>query len=149
MGGVFFHGKIPMISFFMKTVFLVIFLLSAFGKIYHYNDTLVYFAGITKISLPVLSPLLWILILLEVVIPVLIWINGSHSNFIFGSALFLLITFLIMNILFLVYNVESCGCFGTGIVSSPISGIIKTILLIVILSYLRIVRPNKDYSLSS
>ena len=149
MVGVLFHGKIPMISYFMKTVFLAIFLLSAFGKIYHYNDTLVYFAGITKISVPVVSRLLWILILLEVVIPVLIWVNGSHSFFIFGSTLFLLITFLIMNILFFVYDVENCGCFGTGIESSPISGIIKTILLIMILSYLRIIRPNKEYNLSS
>ena len=138
-----------MISFIMKTVFLAVFLLSAIGKIYHYNDTLVYFALITKISLPVLARLLWILILLEVVIPILIWVNGSHSSFIFKSTFFLLITFLITNILFLVYDVENCGCFGTGIESSPISGIIKTILLILILSYLRIIRPNKGYNMSS
>jgi len=137
-----------MITFLMKTVFVAIFFISAFSKIYDFNLTLIYFVGITQLPVPVLSKLLWMLILLELIVPLLVWFNGAHSGLIFGSIFALLFIFLITNVLFLVHNVDNCGCFGTGIQSTPISGIIKIILLIIILSYLRSGRRNK-YSMSS
>jgi hypothetical protein len=137
-----------MITFLMKTVFIAIFFISAFSKIYDFNLTLIYFADITKLSIPVLSKLLWMLIFLELVIPILVLMNGGHSGLIFSSIMSLLIIFLITNVLFLFHNVDNCGCFGTGIQSTPTSGIIKIILLMIILCYLRNARRSK-YSISS
>ncbi len=137
-----------MIIFLMKTVFVAIFFISAFSKMYDFDLTLIYFADITKLPIPVLSKLLWMLIFLELIIPLLVWFNGAHSGLIFGSILTLLFIFLMTNVLFLLENVDNCGCFGTRIQSTPTSGIIKIILLILILSYLRNGRGNK-YSMSS
>jgi hypothetical protein len=126
-----------MISYMLKLLFVLIFLVSAVSKMLSFNDTLVYFAGSLKISLPILSILLSILIIFELVIPVIVWIKGYHSKMVFGSILFLLFTFLIANSLFFVQGLENCGCYGTSIKSSPIVGIIKTVILMIILTYLR------------
>lgn len=138
-----------MISLIMKLVFLAIFLVSAIGKIISFNDTLIHMAEITRISLPVLYRFLWLIILLELIIPILVLMNGAQSRIIFGAILFLLVSFLIVNVLFSINGVENCGCFGTGIQSSPPTGILKTILLIVILGFLRKIGKEKNYGLSA
>ena len=148
VGITFFPGEIFMISLIMKLVFLAIFLVSAIGKIISFDDTLIHMAGITKISLPVLYRFLWLIIILELIIPVLVLMNGAQSRIIFGAILFLLISFLIVNVLFSINGVENCGCFGTGIQSNPKSGILKTIILIVMLVFLQKTGREKNYGLS-
>lgn len=126
-----------MISFVLKFIVVTIFLLSGVSKILSFNGTLIYLVGIFRVSPQILTILLWILIVIELVVPVIILMDGYQSIFVFRSIQFLLITFLITNILFLVYGLENCGCFGTRIQSYPINGIVKTVILLIILSYLR------------
>jgi hypothetical protein len=115
----------------------MIFLVSAVSKMLSFNETLIHFAGILKVSHPILSIFLSILIIIELVVSVIVWIEGYNSKIVSGSIQFLLFTFLITNILFFVHGLENCGCFGTSIKSYPITGIIKTIVLLIILGYLR------------
>lgn len=137
MGGAFFSGEIPVMFIILKFVFVMMFLVSAVSKILSFNQTLVYLAGIIMISLPILTILLWILITIELVVSAVVWIEGYQSKMIFGSIQFLLFAFLITNILFFLYGIENCGCFGADTQSYPIVGVLKTMLLMIILSYLR------------
>jgi hypothetical protein len=137
MGSTLFIGENSVIYNMLKYLFITMFLVSGVTKILSFNDTLIYFAGITKISLPNLTLLLWILIIVELFIPVLVWMNGLQVKMIFLSILTLLVTFLITNLLFIIQGVENCGCFGAGIQSYPVVGIIKTGILILIVYFLR------------
>ena len=125
-----------MINLF-RYLIITIFLGSAIGKLVRFDDTLIYFVGLTKISFPLLTALLWILISLELLISILVLMNGLHSKTIYISTQFLLITFLLINILFFFTGVENCACFGAGIQSHPVLGILKTILLMMMVYYLR------------
>jgi len=126
-----------MIITFSKYVFIAIFLGSAIGKMVGFDDTLIYFAGLTKISFPIITFSLWILIIIELIISVLVLMYGLQLKTIYISIQFLLVTFLFTNILFLILGVENCGCFGADIQSHPGFGILKTIFLIIIVYYLR------------
>jgi len=66
-----------------------------------------------------------------------VWMDGLRSKTIYISIQFLLVTFLIINILFFLVGVENCGCFGVGVQSHPTVGILKTIFLLMIVNYLR------------
>jgi len=137
MGGTFFPGEDPVIYFMLKYLFIAIFLVSGLSKYLSFEDTLIYFASLTMISFPLLSFLLWILILSELLIPALVWINGFQSRTVFRLILILLVSFLITNIVFLFLGLENCGCFGVGIQSHPVLGIAKTVILIMIWVFLR------------
>lgn len=137
MGCTFFPGEDPVIYFLLKYLFITIFLVSGLSKYLSFEDTLIYFATLTMISLPLLSFLLWILILSELLIPALVWMNGFQSKTVFRLILILLISFLITNIVFLFLGLENCGCFGVRIQSHPVLGIAKTVILIIIWSFLR------------
>jgi hypothetical protein len=102
-----------------------------------FDDTLLYFAGLTKISFPVLTILLWTLIILELLTSFLVWKNGIQVRIIFILVQLFLITFLLTNISFLVLGVDNCACFGAGIQSYPFVSILKTIVLMMIVSFLR------------
>jgi len=137
MGCTFFPGEDPVIYFLLKYLFIAIFLVSGLSKYLSFEDTLIYFASLTMISFPLLSFLLWILILSELLISALVWINGFQSKTVFRLILILLVSFLITNIVFLFLGVENCGCFGVGIQSHPVLGIAKTVILIMIWGFLR------------
>ncbi len=137
MGCTFFPGEDLVIYIILKYLFIAIFLVSGLSKYLSFEDTLIYFASLIKISFPLLSLLLWILILSELLIPVLVWINGFQSKTIFRLILILLVSFLITNIVFLFLGLENCGCFGVEIQSHPVLGIAKTVILIMIWGSLR------------
>jgi hypothetical protein len=126
-----------MMTYFLKYLLIMIFLGSAISKIVGFYNTLIYFAGISNISFPFLTSFILIIIILELLIPVLIWINNLKSKIIYISIQFLLVIFLITNILLFFMGVENCGCFGAGIQSHPSLGIPKTFFLIMIVYYLR------------
>lgn len=126
-----------MIYFLLKYLFIAIFLVSGISKYLSFEDTLIYFASLTMISFPLLSFLLWILIISELLIPALVWMNGFQSKTVFWLILILLVSFLITNIVFLFLGLENCGCFGIGIQSHPVLGIAKTVILIMIWGFLR------------
>ena len=126
-----------MIFYLLKYIFISIFLVSGIGKFLSFNETLVYFAGITKISIPQLTVLLWILIMSELFISALVWLNGFRSKIFFYLIFILLVSFFIINGVFLLLGVNNCGCFGAGFQSHPVIGIIKTVVLLVILFVLR------------
>ena len=137
MGRTFFPGEDPVIYFLIKYLFMAIFLVSGISKYLSFEDTLIYFASLTMISFPLLSFLLWILILSELLIPALVWMNGFQSRTVFLLILILLVSFLITNIVFLFLGLENCGCFGVEIQSHPVLGIAKTVILIMIWGSLR------------
>jgi len=123
--------------YFNKFLFAVIFLGSAIGKIVEFDHSLIHFAGMTRISFPLLTSFLRILILIELIIPLLVWMNGFRSKIIYISIQSLLVIFLILNILFFFIGVENCGCFGVSVQSHPKVGILKIIFLLMIVNYLR------------
>jgi len=137
MGTSFFSGEFPVIAAFYKYLFIMIFLGSAIGKIVTFNGTLAYFAPLTSLSIPELASLLWILIILEFLIPVMVLMNGLKSKTIFLLIQLLLVTFFITNILFFFLGAETCACFGESIQTHPTLGILKTLFLIMIVNYIR------------
>ena len=137
MGDTFYLRGNPVMVTFFRYLIIMIFFGSAIGKIMGFDDTLLYFAGLTKISFPVLTILLWTLIILELLTSFLVWKNGIQVRIIFISVQLFLITFLLTNIAFLVLGVDNCACFGAGIQSHPFVGILKTIVLMMIVYFLR------------
>jgi hypothetical protein len=137
MGYTFFSGEIPVIYSVLKYLFVMVFLVSAVGKGFNFNNTVNYYMGITNLSSTFLIILLGLLILIEMAISVFVWIEDVESKPLFISIMILLGLFLTTNIFFLFRGTDNCGCFGAGIQSHPTIGIIKTTSLILIWIYLR------------
>jgi hypothetical protein len=126
-----------MIAALSKYIFITIFIGSAISKIVGFDDTLIYFVGLTNLPFQLLASLLWILIILEILIPVLVLMNGLRFKTLYLSIQLLLITFLIINILFFFVGAETCACFGANIKSYPSLGILKALFLIMIVYYMQ------------
>ena len=84
-----------------KTSLIAIFLSSAISKIADFDETLLHFAGMSRISFPLIMSFLLILIFLELIILVLVLMNSLLLKAIYMSIQFLSVTFLMTNILFL------------------------------------------------
>lgn len=126
-----------MIFYMMKLLFVMIFLVSAISKILDFNNTLIYFSGVLKISLPVMYAGLWFLIMIELLVPVVVWMEKFKKPINFVSLQLLLLTFLIINIHFMVKGLDNCSCFGASIKSYPVFSMLKIIILMIILKFLK------------
>lgn len=144
MGPAFFTGENSVIYKTIKYLFGGIFLVSGITKIFSYQETVLYFAGLLNVSTTILGLLLTILILLEVTISVLAWWDMINVKIIFILVEAVLIMFLVMNLLFLFQGIENCGCFGAVIQNSPLASLLKTVILILAGIYLHKNRSSQN-----
>ena len=126
----------------LKNIFNSVILISAATKSYDFQNVIILMNTTYNISYYVANILLGSFITVEIVVCILVW-NGSYQiSLVYHTILFLLITFISVNVLFVISGIDNCGCYGTIISVSPVISLIKCILLLVILIYLRNKRVN-------
>jgi hypothetical protein len=137
MDCIFFYNGHTMIKFLLKSVLMMIFVISAGSKLYDFGNTSQYFKLISGFPLAIITVFLTGLILVELVIGVVVLLDGYRSLVIYYSIIIILILFMIINILFYFNGVENCGCFGTTIATPPIFSLFKSTLLVLIICHIR------------
>ena len=114
-----------------------VFLLSALAKLIDYSSTVDLFIGLLNLGNTVTKIFLAILILLELIFSYLIIADYLQIKKVYFLILGVVTAFLLVNIFFAINGAVNCGCFGAGIISAPLLSIIKNILMIMSLVYLR------------
>jgi MFS superfamily sulfate permease-like transporter len=126
-----------MIKFLLKGFLTMIFVISAGSKLYDFSNTSQYFELISGLPLAMITVYLAGLILVELVISVLVLLDGYRSFVIYFAIIAILIFFMIINILFYFSGIENCGCFGTTVATPPIFNLVKSIILLLIIRHIR------------
>ena len=126
-----------MMKIVSKYFIVIIFLLSAFLKMLDYRATVELFVNLLGISYTFTKIFLAVLILLELTIAYLIIADYLKIKTIYILILGVITLFLLANIYFELKGFGNCGCFGAAIGSTPALSILKNILLISAVIYLK------------
>ena len=126
-----------MIKFLLKNVLVIIFVISAGSKWYDFSNTSQYLELISGLPLAIIKVFLAGLILAELVISVLVLLDGYRSFVIYFAIIIILIFFMYLNILFQINGIENCGCFGTILAMPPTINLAKNIILVLIFHHMR------------
>ncbi len=121
-----------------------IFLISALLKLVDYNSTAELFASILGLDDTLAKISLSMLIIAELIIAYLFIEGYINYKFIFLSVVSLITVFIVVNLFFLFEGYSNCGCFGKTVSSSPLLSIIKNIILLLGLYYLKRVKTNMN-----
>ncbi len=113
----------------------ILFIFSAFTKLYDFSNTIIFFISITGLDFDIIKIGIVALSLLEIAIGISFFINTWNKQIIFYSIISLLSVFIFLNLYFLLKGYSNCGCFGTQIVSSPLVSLFKNIIITVYLLY--------------
>lgn len=114
-----------------------VFLLSALAKLIDYRATVELFIELLNLGYAVTKIFLALLILLELIFSYLIIADYLQIKRVYYLILGVVIAFLLVNIFFAINGSDNCGCFGSEIISSPLLSIVKNLLMIISLVYLR------------
>jgi len=126
-----------LIKTILKYFLVAVFLLSAITKLLDYNATVELFENLLGLSIIHAKIILSVLILIELVIAYLIIADYLQIKIVYLLICGLITVFLFASILFAVKGYTNCGCFGADIISSPKLSIVKNILLLLTVLYLR------------
>jgi hypothetical protein len=126
-----------MITFIIKYAFALLFLFSAFAKLFDYSATVDFFSSLSGLETSFSKILLSGLILIELLVAYLVLMDFLKKRIVFLSIFSLLVFFISTNIFFAFMGFNNCGCFGNSIISSPLFSIVKNIALLSGLIYLR------------
>ncbi|MFA3782331.1 MauE/DoxX family redox-associated membrane protein [Melioribacteraceae bacterium 4301-Me] len=121
----------------IRYVLGIVFLFSAIMKLTDYKTTAVLFANLIGFEILYAKVFLGLLILLEIIISYVFLADFVKNNFIYYSVSGMITIFIITNIVFLLKGYNNCGCFGSIIESSPLVSIIKNILMLYGVYYLK------------
>lgn len=124
-------------NYFLKIMVSAVFIFSGLFKLYDFTNTALFFKEIfPKFNNHVIYLFLITFILTEIILGIcLIFFFNRKIKQISISLLFF---FIILSIYFWLGNQSNCGCFGTAVIFSPTSTIIKNIILIIIILITRI-----------
>lgn len=132
-----FYGSAKVILNILKYVFALFFLFSALSKLFDFNATVDFFSSISGLEISFAKILLSGLILIELLVAYLVVMDFQKKQIVFLFIFYLLVFFISTNIFFAFMGYNNCGCFGFSIVSSPLLSVVKNILLLFGLIYLR------------
>lgn len=120
----------------IRYILAIVFLLLSILKLADYKTTAELFTSILGLEIALVKIFLGVLTLLELIIAYLFVSDYIKRNLILLSITGIIITFLIVNLFFLVKGYRNCGCFGNTVSSSPLLSIIKNAILLIGLYYL-------------
>ena len=127
-----------MIKFtFIKYLIGMVFLLSAFSKLIDFPETVVFFVNLSGMPFKWVSIGLVLMIILELSLAVAIVYSQYRIQLVYSATLVLLVTFSVFSALLIFLDVDTCGCFGTLIKSDPLLTILKNIVLIWLVHFLK------------
>ena len=121
----------------LKFSISAIFLLSAFGKVLDFENTVVYFYEISQLGFETTKSMLALFIFIEMIIAFTLPIKWRGRRIIQGATLLILTFFLGLSLTFVFSGVENCGCFGTNWTSHPWLTVMKNLVLIGMTAALR------------
>ena len=114
-----------------------VFLISALLKLVDYNSTVELFTSILGFEIMLTKIFLGLLIILELIIVYLLIADYIKNKVVFLSIAGMITSFIIVNLFFFLKGYSNCGCFGKSISTAPLSSIIKNIILLLGLYYLK------------
>jgi len=126
-----------MMKILSKYFIVIIFLLSAFLKLFDFRSTVELFVNLLGMGYTIIRILLALLILLELTVAYLVTADYLQIKIVYFLIAGLVTAFIIVNIFLLLTGTKNCGCFGADIVSTPALSIVKNILLLSALIYVR------------
>jgi hypothetical protein len=121
----------------IKNFLVVIFTGSAIAKLWDLKNTMVYFATLLKLEINQVKFVLVFFIVAELLFAVLVFCGWLKYNVVYYVLVSLMLFFICFNLFFLLNGYDNCGCFGTTIITSPLTSLCKNILLIGAIMYLR------------
>lgn len=122
---------------FLKYTISAVFGISAVAKLIDFENTTAYFASFAKLDFKTIRYLLAVIILIELILAYLIPINWRGTRMVHNATMFILILFLGISVTMALMDLENCGCFGTCLTTSPLTSILKNLVLIVIMYVLK------------
>jgi len=126
-----------MIRNILKYILGGLFLISAITKLIDYSATARLFENLLLTDAITTKIFLFVLIIMELVIAYLIIEDYIENEFVFKTIVKLISIFLLINIIFAIKGYNNCGCFGSKIISTPTTSLIKNLLLLFGLYFLR------------
>ena len=133
----FFYTQNTMSQSILKSIFISIILISATTKALDFRNVVILMNTTFNISFYTANILLGFLITVEIAISVLIWKESYQLVLVYHLIIFLFIIFIVVNVLSIMLGINNCGCFGTIISIHPVISLVKCIILLLILGYLR------------
>lgn len=129
----------------LKYSLAVVFLFTAFLKLIDFRDTVYFYFNVIGLPIGAIKVLLAVLIMLELIFAWLISFDFILNKAIYYLISFSLLFFTMISIVFMIFGIENCGCFGTIIIDKPVISIIKNVILFTILYILKKKSINKQY----
>ena len=127
-----------MIKFtFIKYFIGMVFLLSAFSKLIDFPATVAFFVNLSGMVFKWVSIGLVLMIIIELSLAVAIVYSRQNIQLVYSATLVLFVTFSVFSTLLIFSDAENCGCFGTLIKSDPLLTILKNIVLIWLVHFLK------------
>lgn len=131
-------------KFILKSLFSIVFILSAIAKLWDFMNTVGYFSKLLNIDFMITKYIVVFFIFAELIIAFMVTFNYLVKTPVYKIVVSFTIFFLFFNLYFLLKGYTNCGCFGTEFISSPVFSIIKNAALLFILYLLnKIYRSEK------
>jgi len=121
----------------IKYLIATVFLISALAKLVDFKNTIDFFFNVSQLDYSIVKILIVTIILFELVIVFFLVKELYTLNTIYVSIILLLFFFILLNAIFLYLEIENCGCFGTKIITNPLISLIKNMMMIVLLIFLK------------
>lgn len=121
------------------------FILSAVTKLIDLNNTVNLYISITGLSYGTIKVGLVTIIIMELFFAFLILFGFVKKYQVYFSLVIMIAAFTAANILFLLFGIDNCGCFGTLFKIGPLESIGKNIFLIILLFLLRLKMLKEEY----
>ncbi len=119
----------------IENIIGLIFIVSAFTKLYDFTNTINLIESITGFGFNIIKFGLIFLSLFEIAIGISFFVKVWTKSYIFYAITVLLLLFILINIYLMVQGYSNCGCFGTQIISSPFASLVKNALMILFMMY--------------
>ncbi len=125
----------------MRTLYRVIlsavFLLSAVIKIYDFTATVDYFSQLSRLGGNFVAWGMMAVVFLELLIGTIFAIRHSLPEIAYITVEGVIWGFLVLSIVFVVFKVKNCGCFGTIIKIDPAVTALKNVVLLIMIGHLK------------
>ncbi len=121
----------------IKYVMSVLFVFSAFTKIADFNGVAELFSGFFSFGILMVKIFVAVLIITELVVAYLIAENFFGKRAVFNVIFLLILFFTFISLYFAIEGYDNCGCFGTIIITEPIYSVLKNVILLLGLIYIK------------
>lgn len=119
----------------VENIIGLVFIGSAVAKLLDFNNTVQFLISILGLNFLIVKTALITLSLVEIFIGLSFLINVWKIQIVYAVIISVIAFFILFNIYFFFGGYTNCGCFGTKIVSSPLTSFLKNIIILAYLLF--------------